>query len=162
MPDTDPNMVMKPEEKLKELGIEQPEVPKPLGAYVPFVRTGNLLYLSGMLPLREGRLVRTVRAGETVSTEDAAACARIAAINALAVVKSAIGSLDRVRRCVKITGFVASAGDFHDQPKVINGASEFIVEVLGEAGRHARAAVGVNVLPLNSPIEIEFIFEVMD
>ena len=158
MPDID----MNPEEKLKELGIKLPEVPKPLGAYVPFVRTGNLIYLSGMLPLRDGKLVRTGRVGETVATEDAADCARIAAINALAVVKAAIGSLDKVKRCVKISGFVASAEDFHDQPKVINGASEFIVEVFGEAGKHARAAVGVNVLPLSSPVEIEFIFEVRD
>ncbi len=157
-----PGTEMKPEEKLKELGIELPEVPKPLGAYVPFVRTGNLVYLSGMLPLKDGRLLKTGWVGGTVALEDAAVCARIAAINALAVVKSAVGSLDRVKRCVKISGFVASTDDFHDQPKVINGASELIVEVLGEAGKHARAAVGVNVLPLNSPVEIEFIFEVTD
>jgi enamine deaminase RidA (YjgF/YER057c/UK114 family) len=155
-------MVMKPEEKLKQLGIELPGVPKPLGAYVPFVRTGNLVYLSGMLPLKDGKLVMTGRVGGTVSAEDAAGCARIAAINALAVINAAAGGLDRVKRCVKITGFVASAEDFHGQPKVINGASELIVEVLGEAGMHARAAVGVNVLPMDSPVEIEFIFEVVD
>jgi enamine deaminase RidA (YjgF/YER057c/UK114 family) len=158
MPDTD----MNPEEKLKQLGIELPEVPKPLGAYVPFVKAGNLVYLSGMLPLKEGRLVRTGRVGESVTVEDAAGLARVAAINALAVLRSAIGSLDKVKRCVKLSGSVASAQDFYDQPKVINGASELMVEVFGEAGMHARAAVGVNVLPLNSPVEIEFIFEVRD
>lgn len=155
-----PNTDMTIEERLNQMGVQLPNVPKPLGAYVPFVRTGNLLYLSGMLPLKDGKLIFTGTAGDIVSTDDAAACARLAAINALAVVKSAVGSLDRIRRCVKISGFVASAGGFYDQPKVINGASEFIVQVLGDAGRHARAAVGVPVLPLNSPVEIEFIFEV--
>lgn len=151
-----------PEEKLKSLGIDLPGAPKPLGSYVPFVRTGNLVYLSGMLPLREGKLIKTGKVGESVSLEDAVACARTAAINALAVLKSAIGSLDRVVRCIKINGSVASAANFTDQPKVVNGASDLIFEVFGEAGLHARAAVGVNVLPLDSPVEIEFIFEVRD
>jgi enamine deaminase RidA (YjgF/YER057c/UK114 family) len=151
---------MGPEERITELGIELPALPKPLGAYVPFVRTGNLVYLSGMLPLKNGKLIHTGRVGETVSLEDAIACARLAAINALAVLKSAADSFDRVKRCVKISGFVASAQDFFDQPKVINGASELIAEVFGAVGLHARAAVGVNTLPLNSPVEIEFIFEV--
>lgn len=155
-----PNTEMGPEERIRELGIELPALPKPLGAYVPFVRTGNLVFLSGMLPFKEGKLIHTGRVGEAVSLEDAAACARLAAINALAVLKSAAGSLDRVKRCVKISGSVASAPDFYDQPKVINGASELIAEVFGPAGLHARAAVGVNSLPLNSPVEIEFIFEV--
>ncbi|MGC2062129.1 MAG: RidA family protein [Thermodesulfovibrionales bacterium] len=154
------NTEMGPDERIRELGIELPLPPKPLGAYVPFVRTGNLVYLSGMLPLKDGKLVHTGRVGETVSLEDAIACARLAAINALAVLKSAADSFDRVKRCVKISGFVASARDFYDQPKVINGASELIAEVFGSAGLHARAAVGVHALPLNSPVEIEFIFEV--
>ncbi|MBI5101524.1 MAG: RidA family protein [Nitrospirae bacterium] len=153
---------MDPGEKLKALGIELPAVPKPLGAYVPFVRTGNLVFLSGMLPLKEGGLIMTGRAGEAVSLEDAVSCARLAAINALAVLQTAVGSLEKVRRCVKISGFVASAADFYDQPRVINGASELISQVFGETGLHARAAVGVNTLPLNSPVEIEFIFEVGD
>lgn len=153
---------MTPEEKIKALGLELPDLPKPLGSYVPFVRTGNLVFLSGMLPLKEGKLMNTGRVGETVSLEEAAQCARLAALNALSVLKSAVGSLDRVRRCVKLSGFVASSGDFTDQPKVVNGASDFIFEVFGEAGRHARAAVGVNVLPLNSPVEISFIFEVRE
>ena len=151
---------MTPEEKLKSLGIELPEVPKPLGSYVPFVRTGNLVYLSGMLPLKEGKLIKTGRVGETVALDDAVACARTATINGLSVLKSAIGSLDKVKRCVKISGFVASSQDFTEQPKIMNGASELIFEVFGEPGRHARVAVGVNVLPLNSPVEIDFIFEV--
>ncbi len=155
-------MAMTPEEKIKSLGIGLPTIPKPLGSYVPFVRTGNLVYLSGMLPLKDGNLLKTGRVGDTVSLDDAVFCARTAAINALAVLKSAVGSLDNVKRCVKISGFVASSADFTDQPKVINGASDFLFEVFGEAGRHARAAVGVNILPLNSPVEIEFIFEVRE
>lgn len=153
---------MTPEEKLKELSIELPEVPKPLGSYVPFVKTGNLVYLSGMLPLKDGKLLKTGRVGETVTLDDAVLCARTAAVNALAVLKSAVGNLDAVQRCVKITGFIASAPDFSDQPKVLNGASDLMFEVFGETGRHARAAVGVNILPLNSPVEVEFIFEVKE
>ena len=153
---------MTPEEKIKTLGLELPAAPKPLGAYVPFVRTGNLVYLSGMLPLKDGSLLKTGRVGETVSLEDAVLCARTAAVNALAVLKAAVGSLDMIKQCVKITGFIASAPDFTDQPKVLNGASELMAEVFGEAGRHARAAVGVNILPMNSPVEVEFIFEVKD
>ena len=153
---------MTPEEKLKELSIDLPGVPKPLGSYVPFVKTGNLVYLSGMLPLQDGVLLKTGRVGETVSLEDAVLCARTAAVNALAVLKSAIGSLENVQRCVKMTGFVASSADFADQPKVMNGASDLLFQVFGEEGRHARAAVGVNILPMNSPVEVEFIFEVKE
>jgi len=151
---------MSPEEKLKGLGIELPDLPKPLGSYVPFVRTGNLVFISGMLPLDNGKLLYSGRVGESVSLEEAALAARRSAINAIAVLKSAIGSLDSLKRCVKVTGFVASAQDFTDQPKVVNGASDLLCEVFGEAGKHARAAVGVHILPMNSPVEIEFIFEV--
>lgn len=151
---------MTPEEKLKSLGIELPELPKPLGSYVPFVRTGNLVFLSGMLPLKEGKLTQSGRVGESVSLDEANACARLCAVNALAVIRNAAGSLGAVSRCVMINGFVASTDDFTDQPKVVNGASNLIAEVLGDAGLHARTAVGVNVLPLNSPVEIAFIFEV--
>jgi enamine deaminase RidA (YjgF/YER057c/UK114 family) len=150
---------MTPEEILKSLGIELPEAPKPLGSYVPFVRTGNLIYLSGMLPMQEGKLTKTGRVGETVSLEEAAAAAKIAAINGLAVLKSAIGSLAKARRCVRIEGYVASAENFTDQPKVLNGASDFLFAVFGETGRHTRTAVGVNILPLNAPVEVSFIFE---
>jgi enamine deaminase RidA (YjgF/YER057c/UK114 family) len=151
---------MSPEDKLKKLGIELPEAPSPLGSYIPIVRTGNLLFLSGVLPLRNGKLMRTGRVGESVSLDEARDNARTAAINALSVLKANIGSLNKVKRCVKITGYVASAPDFTEQPKVLNAASDLMFEIFGEAGRHARAAIGVNVLPLNSPVEIEFIFEV--
>ncbi len=151
---------MKPEEKLKSLGIVLPELPKPLGSYVPFVRAGDLVYLSGMLPLKDGKLLRTGKVGGAVTLEDASRLARIAAVNGLAVLKAAIGDLENVKRCIKVSGYVSSADDFHDQPKVVNGASDFLFEVFGEAGRHVRVAVGVNVLPLDSPVEIDFIFEV--
>ncbi len=153
---------MTPEEKLKSLGIELPGAPKPLGSYVPFVRTGNLVYLSGMLPLSGGKLTMTGKVGESVTLEEAAEAARTTAINALAVLKSAVGSLDKVKRCVRIEGYVSSAQDFTDQPKVLNGASNLVFEVLGEAGLHTRTAVGVNILPLNTPVEISFIFEVTE
>ncbi len=151
---------MYPEEKLRELGIELPKAPAPLGSYVPVVRTGNLVFLSGILPLIQGKLPRQGRVGEDISLDEAREDAKTAAINALSVLKSYIGSLDKVKRCIKITGYVASAPDFTEQPKVLNAASDLMFEIFGEAGRHARAAVGVNVLPLNSPVEIEFIFEV--
>ncbi len=151
---------MTPEEKLGSLGIELPEVPKPLGSYVPFLKTGNFLYISGMLPLRSGKIEKTGKVGVAVTMDEANLAAKTAAINALAVLKSAVGSLDRVTRCVRISGFVASAENFVDQPKVVNGASDLVFEVFGERGRHTRTAVGVNVLPMNSPVEIAFIFEV--
>jgi enamine deaminase RidA (YjgF/YER057c/UK114 family) len=153
---------MTPEEKIRDLGIELPGAPKPLGAYVPFVRTGNLVYLSGMLPLKDGKLLKTGRLGEGVSLEDGALCASTAALNALGVLRSFVGSLNMITQCVKLSGFVASAPDFTDQPKVLNGASELMVAVFGDSGRHARVAVGVNILPMNSPVEVDFIFEVRD
>ena len=153
---------MTPEEKLKSLGIELPELPGPLGSYVPFVKTGNLIYLSGMLPLKDGKLTATGRAGEKVTLEEAAEAARTAAINALAVLKSSAGSLESVRRCIRVEGYVSSADDFTDQPKVLNGASDFLFEVFGDAGRHTRTAVGVNVLPLDSPVELAFLFEMKE
>jgi len=149
-----------PEDKLKELGIELPEAPKPLGSYIPCVQTGSLLFLSGILPLKNGKLNRTGRVGESVSLDEAREDAKIATINALSILKAHIGSLNKIKRCVKITGYVASAPDFTEQPKVLNAASDLLFEIFGEAGRHVRAAVGVNVLPLNSPLEIEFIFGV--
>lgn len=152
--------MMSPEDKLKKLGIELPEALSPLGSYIPIVRTGNLVFLSGILPLIKGKLLRQGRVGESVSLDEARDDARTAAINALSVLKANIGSLNKVKRCVKITGYVASAPDFTEQPKVLNAASDLMFEIFGEAGRHARAAIGVNVLPLNSPVEIEFIFEV--
>ena len=151
---------MTPEERLKQLGIELPAAPKPLGSYIPLVRTGNLVFLSGILPLVEGKLSREGRVGENVTVDEAREDARTAAINALAILKSNLGTLNKIRRCVKITGYVSSSPDFTEQPKVLNAASDFMFEIFGEVGRHARAAVGVSVLPLNSPVELEFIFEV--
>jgi enamine deaminase RidA (YjgF/YER057c/UK114 family) len=151
---------MTPEDKLKELGIELPEASKPLGSYIPAMRTGNLIFLSGMLPLIQGKLLRQGKVGEDLRIEEAGEGVRTAVINALSVLKANIGTLNNVKRCVKITGYIASSPNFTDQPLVMNAASDLIFEIFGESGRHARVAVGVNVLPLNSPVEIEFIFEV--
>jgi enamine deaminase RidA (YjgF/YER057c/UK114 family) len=151
---------MSPEDKLKELGIELPEAPSPLGSYVPVIRTGNLVFLSGILPLVQGKLLRQGRVGEDITIDDAREDAKRVMINALAVLRSHIGSLDAVKRCIKMTGYIASSPDFTEQPKVLNAASDLLHEIFGEAGRHARSAVGVTVLPLNASVEIEFIFEV--
>jgi enamine deaminase RidA (YjgF/YER057c/UK114 family) len=153
-------MKMTPEENLARLGIELPPAPKPLGSYVPARRSGNLVFLSGILPLKEGKLLKTGRVGESITVEEARGCARQCVINALAVLKAELGGLGRVRGCVRVGGYIASAPDFTEQPKVLNAASDLLFEILGEPGRHSRAAVGVNVLPLGSPLEIEFIFEV--
>jgi enamine deaminase RidA (YjgF/YER057c/UK114 family) len=153
---------MSPEEKLKELGIELPPAPEPLGSYVPAIRAGNLIFLSGILPLREGKLKRQGRVGNDLNVEEAREEARQAAINAISILKSHIGDLGRVVRCVRIGGYIASAPDFTEQPKVLNAASDLMAEVFGDAGRHARAAIGVSVLPLGAPVEIEFVFEVTD
>jgi enamine deaminase RidA (YjgF/YER057c/UK114 family) len=152
---------MSPEERLKKLGIELPEAPIPLGSYIPVVKTGNLVFLSGILPVKQGKLTKQGRVGEDLTLDEAREEARTATINALSVLKAHVGSLDKVKRCIKITGYVASAPDFTEQSKVLNAASDLLYEIFGEVGRHVRAAVGVNVLPLNSPVEIEFIFEVI-
>lgn len=151
--------MMTPEDKLKALGIELPPAPAPVGSYVPAVKTGRLLFLSGILPLREGRLSRRGRVGAELSVDEAREEARAAAINALSIIKEAVGELSKVSRCVKVTGYIASAPGFFEQPGVLNAASDLMAEVFGEAGRHARAAVGVPVLPMDSPVEIEFVFE---
>jgi enamine deaminase RidA (YjgF/YER057c/UK114 family) len=153
---------MSPEDKLKELGIELPEAPDPLGSYIPVVRTGNLVFLSGMLPLIQGRLTRQGKVGRDINLDEAREDARVATVNALSVLKAHIGSLDKVKKCIKLTGYVASDHDFLEQPKVLNAASDLIFEIFGERGKHVRTTVGVNVLPFNSPLEIEFIFEVQD
>jgi enamine deaminase RidA (YjgF/YER057c/UK114 family) len=153
---------MSPEDKLKELGIKLPEAPNPLRSYIPILRAGSLVFLSGMLPLIQGRLTRQGKVGRDINLEEAREDARIATVSALSVLKACLGSLDKVSRCVKITGYVASDPDFLEQSKVLNAASDLLFEIFGEKGRHVRSAVGVNVLPLNSPLEIEFIFEVQD
>jgi len=147
-------------ERLAALGLSLPQVAKPVAAYVPAVRTGNYVYTSGQLPLVDGKLQATGKVGESVSPEDAAGLARVCALNALAAAAEAAGGLDAIARVVKVTGFVASAPTFTGQARVINGASEFLIEVLGESGRHARSAVGMAVLPLDAPVEVEMIVEV--
>jgi enamine deaminase RidA (YjgF/YER057c/UK114 family) len=146
-------------QKLAELGIELPAVVPPLAAYVPAVRTGNLVYTAGQLPMTSGKLVGTGKVGAEVSPEDGKALARVCALNALAAVHSLVG-VDAVTRVVKVVGFVASAQGFHGQPGVINGASELLGQVFGDAGAHARSAVGVSELPLDAPVEVEIIVEV--
>lgn len=146
--------------RLKELGVELPAAPKPVANYVPVVRVGDLLFLSGVLPSKEGQLVMTGKLGADVSIEQGVAAAKLAVLNALAIVKAEAGSLDRVKRIVKMVGHVASASGFTDQPLVLNGASDLLVAVFGEAGRHARVAVGAAELPRQAPIEIELIVQV--
>jgi enamine deaminase RidA (YjgF/YER057c/UK114 family) len=149
-----------PEERLAELGLTLPQVPAPVAAYVPAVRTGDLVYTSGQVPLVEGRLAGTGKLGAGLTTEQGAELARICALNALAALKSEIGDLERVVRIVKVVVFVASDPSFTDQPKVGNGASELLGAVLGDKGKHARSAVGVASLPLDAPVEVELIAEV--
>jgi enamine deaminase RidA (YjgF/YER057c/UK114 family) len=151
-----------PEERLAALGLSLPEVVAPLAAYVPAVRTGNTVYTAGQLPVVAGQLVATGKVGAEVGAAEASALARTCALNALAAAASVAGGLGRIRRIVKLTGFVASAPDFTGQPQVVNGASELLLEIFGDAGRHARSAVGTAVLPLNAPVEIELIAEVRD
>ena len=149
------------EARLKELGIALPPAPTPAANYVPFVRTGSLVFISGQIPLRDGKPPPLGRVGDGLSVEDGASAARLCGLALLAQLKASCGGdLDRVRRCVKLGGFVASAPDFTAQPKVVNGASDLMVEVFGDAGRHARFAVGVNVLPLGVAVEVEGVFEV--
>ncbi|WP_159612010.1 RidA family protein [Glutamicibacter sp. JC586] len=147
------------EARLAELGLTLPGVAKPVAAYLPAVTTGNYVYTSGQLPLINGELSVLGKVGAEVSAEEAKAQAQVAALNALAAIKSQIGDLDRIKRIVKVVGFVSSDPEFTGQPGVINGASEFFGEVLGEAGLHSRSAVGVAVLPLNAPVEVEVIAE---
>jgi enamine deaminase RidA (YjgF/YER057c/UK114 family) len=147
------------DEHLAELGIELPELPRPIGAYVLSVQTGNLLYTSGIGPQRQGQFPYLGKVGSDLSIDEGRAAARLVMLNLLSLIRQAAGSLDRVERVVKVLGFVASAPGFGDQPLVMNGASELLLEVLGERGRHARSAIGVNELPKNIPVEIEMIVE---
>lgn len=147
------------ESRLVELGFPLPAVAKPVASYVPSVISGNLVFTSGQLPFVDGALPTSGKVGATVEPEVARDLARLCALNALAAVKLAIGDLDRVTRVVKVVGFVASVPEFTGQPAVMNGASEFLAEVFGDAGVHARSAVGVPVLPLDSAVEVELIVE---
>ncbi|MGB6577467.1 MAG: RidA family protein [Streptosporangiaceae bacterium] len=149
-------------ERLAALGLTLPPVVPPVAAYVPAVRTGRYVYTSGQLPMVNGKLPAVGKVGDEVSAQDAAGMARTCALNALAAAASAAGGLEAIRRIVKVTGFVASAPGFGGQAQVINGASELLIEVFGEDGKHSRSAIGVAELPLNAPVEVELIAEVRD
>ena len=149
-----------PEQRLEELGLSVPEVAKPVAAYVPALRSGNYVHTSGQVPLRDGKPLHTGKVGAEVTQEQAVECAQQCALNALAAIRAEIGELSAVKRIVKVVAFVASAPDFTGQPQVANGVSELLGDVFGEAGQHARSAVGVAVLPLDVPVEVEMVVEV--
>lgn len=150
------------EDKIAALGLKLPQVVPPLAAYQPAVRSGAYVYTSGQLPMVDGALPATGKVGAEVGAEQAKELAATCALNALAAVKSVIGDLDKIQRVVKVVGFVASAPDFTGQPGVLNGASELLGEILGEKGVHARSAVGVAVLPLDAPVEVEIQVEIAE
>ncbi len=152
---------MTPVEKLRRLGLALPEMPRAQGVYLPWVRTGSLVFVSGQLPWREGSMAVTGRLGENVSLEQGRDAARLCILNMMAVMEANGLSLDSITRVVQVQGFVQSAPGFHAQPQVLNGASELLAEVFGEAGRHARLAVGVAALPLDAAVEIAAVFEVL-
>ncbi len=148
------------EKKLAERSLSLPTPPQPVAAYVPAVLHNGLLYISGQLPMQNGQLTQVGQVGQDVSLEQAQEAAQVCTLNALSIAKDVLGSLDKIERVVRVGGFVASANGFYDQPKVVNGASLFLGELMGKKGEHARAAVGVNALPLNAAVEVEFIFAV--
>jgi enamine deaminase RidA (YjgF/YER057c/UK114 family) len=152
--------VSAPEERIVELGLSLPEVAAPVAAYIPAIRSGSLVLTSGQLPTREGQLLRVGKVGGEVGVEEAVECAQQCALNALAAIRAEVGSLSAVKRVVKVVAFVASTPDFTGQSQVANGASELLGEIFGDAGRHARSAVGVRVLPLDAPVEVELMVEV--
>lgn len=148
-----------PETRLEELGVELPEAPTPAGSYVPATRTGNLVFTAGQLPLEGGEPQFHGKVGDAVDVDEAREAARLCALNALAAAATETGGLTGISRIVKVTGFVASVPGFNDQPQVLNGASEFLGEVFGDAGLHARSAVGVAELPMDAPVEVELVIE---
>ena len=145
---------------LQRLGVTLPSAPRPVGSYVPACQAGDLVFVSGVLPFQEGKILQPGKVGRDLSIEEGKINARIAVINALAILQQELGDLSRITRVVRLTGHVASAEGFGDQPAVINGASDFLVEVFGEKGRHARLALGAFELPLHAPIELELIVQV--
>ncbi|MGB6458298.1 MAG: RidA family protein [Streptosporangiaceae bacterium] len=151
-----------PDERLAALGLILPPVVAPLAAYVPAVKSGTIVYTAGQLPMADGQLLSSGKVGAEVGAAEAAALARTCALNALAAAASVAGGLSSIKRVIKLTGYVASAPDFTGQPQVVNGASELLLEIFGDAGRHARSAVGTAVLPLNAPVEVELIVETRD
>ena len=150
----------KVENRLSELGLVLPEVSKPVAAYIPAKQSGKLVFTAGQLPMVNGELISKGLLGQEVATEDANKGARVCTLNALAAIKGVIGDLDRIRQIVRVVGYVASIPTFTQQPAVVNGASELLLEIFGDAGKHARSAVGVAVLPLNASVEIELTVEV--
>lgn len=152
-------MAPDPADRLRELGYELPQVPEPAGSYVPAVRTGSLVFTAGQLPIKDGALLHTGKVGDAVTIEQARNAARVCALNALAAAAAEAGGLDNIARIVRVGGFVASPPDFTRQPEVLNGASELIGDIFGEAGLHARTAVGVAALPLDAPVEVELVAE---
>lgn len=148
------------EQKLKELGLELPAPPKPVATYVPACRVGELLFVSGVLPSRDGKLVLVGKLGKELGVKEGYEAARLAVLNALAIIRQELGTLDQVKQIVRMTGYVASAEGFTEQPAVVNGASDLLVDVFGEAGRHARLALGAAELPLRAPVELELIVHV--
>lgn len=144
---------------MKELGYSLPEPPKPIASYVPSVRVGKLLFVSGVLPLVNDRPLYTGKLGREVTLEQGYEAAKVAALNALSIIKSSLGSLEKVRRVVRLVGYVASAEGFNEQPKVVNGASDLLIQVFGDKGKHSRVAVGVMELPRGAPVEIEMIVQ---
>jgi enamine deaminase RidA (YjgF/YER057c/UK114 family) len=149
-----------PEDALTKLGLHLPAPVTPVAAYIPAVRVGDLVYIAGQIPMIEGKLAKTGRLGENVSLDEGKALAQTCTLNGLAALKAEIGDLRKVKRVVRVGAFIACSDAFTDQPKVANGASELLQQVFGEKGRHARAAVGTNALPLGAPVEVEFLFQV--
>lgn len=154
-------MPQNPEQRLKDLGIELPQVPTPAGSYVSAVRSGDLVFTAGHVPFEDGEIRITGKVGDAVSLEEAQHAARLCALNALAAAAAVAGGLERISRIVKVVGYVASAPGFNGQPQVVNGASDLLGEIFGETGHHARSAVGVLELPLDIPVEVEMIVELV-
>ena len=148
------------EKRIEALGLALPEVPKPVASYIPAVHSGNYVFTSGQLPVIKGELKGKGKVGSDLTVEEGYECAKVAALNCLAAVQSMVGTLDRVKRIVRVVGFVNSAPGFEDQPKVINGASDLLVEIFGDQGKHARLALGTSELPMGAPVEVEMVVEV--
>jgi len=148
------------EKKLQEMGIDIANAPKPAASYIPAVQTGNLVYTAGQASKKDGILVYKGKLGKDLTVEEGYEAAKISIINCLAVLKGHLGSLDRIKKVVKLLGFVASTSEFDQQPYVINGASDLLIKIFGEKGKHARSAIGTNILPFGTPVEIEMIVEV--
>jgi enamine deaminase RidA (YjgF/YER057c/UK114 family) len=148
------------DERLASLGIMLPTPPKPAGSYIPVVKTGNMVFVSGQIPMKDGHVQFKGQVPTNISVEDAKSAARLCTINILAQLKSELGTLDKISRIVRVSGFVSSSQEFYEQPKIINAASDLLYEIFGEKGKHARIAVGVASLPLNSAVEIDLIAEI--